>query len=189
MKEEWKQCNGFEPFYEVSNTGKVRSIAVWSEKYKRIIQRPHAKERKQEETKDGYMRVLLCYYGKHYHCAVHRLVAQAFIPNPEESPCINHKDENTKNNCVENLEWCTWKYNSNYGTLPNRISERMQREHPCRKKVYQYSLNGIPLNEFNSAKEAAAKVGCVSVDMIGRACRGQAKTAGGYKWSYKQNAF
>ena len=185
MKEEWKPCVGFEPFYEVSNTGNVRSVAVYSHKYQRIIKRPVVKMKKQETTKDGYQRVLICFYGKHYHCAVHRLVAQAFIPNPYNLPCINHKDEDTQNNCVENLEWCTWKYNSNYGTLPHRISERMQREHYRRRKIYQYSLNGTLLNEFNSAKEAAAKVGCVSADMIGRACRGKAKTAGRYKWSYQ----
>lgn len=189
MKEEWKQCKGFEPFYEVSNTGKIRSIAVWSEKYKRIIQRPHAKERKQEETKDGYMRVLLCYYGKHYHCAVHRLVAQAFIPNSEELPCINHKDENTKNNCVENLEWCTWKYNSNYGTLPKRISNRMLQNHPSARVVNQYALDGTLLATYPSMKEAAHSIKTVSSNMIGRACKGKAKTAGGYKWSYVKNGF
>lgn len=183
MKEEWKQCKGFEPFYEVSNTGKVRSIAVWSEKYKRIIQRPHAKERKQEETKDGYMRVLLCYYGKHYHCAVHRLVAQAFIQNPEELPCINHKDENTKNNYVENLEWCTWKYNSNYGTLPHRISVRQTNSPERSKAVCQIGMDGKVIKSYPSQKEAERQTG-VSSDMIGRVCRGQAKTGGGYKWAF-----
>ena len=67
MKEEWKPVVGFEPFYEVSNTGRVRSIAVWSDKYQRIIKRPVSKEKRIETTKDGYKRVLLCYYGKHHH--------------------------------------------------------------------------------------------------------------------------
>lgn len=189
MVEEWKPCVGFEPFYEVSNIGNIRSLAVYSHKYQRILKRPVFKMKKQETTKDGYKRVLLCYYGKHFHCAVHRLVAQAFIPNPKELPCVNHKDENPNNNNVNNLEWCTHEYNSNYGTLPKRISERMTEHHPMRKKVYQFGLGGTFLHEFNSAKEAANYIGYVTADMIGRACRGKAKTAGGYKWSYIKTDF
>ena len=184
MKEEWRPCKCFEPFYEVSNTGKVRSVAVWSDKYQRIIKRPVSKIKKQETTKDGYKRVVLCYYGKHHHCAVHRLVAQAFIPNPNELPCVNHKDENTQNNNVDNLEWCSWEYNSNYGTLPKRISERMTANHPKSKVVYQYYLDGTFITAYPSANEAARSIGTASGNMITRACRGQAKTAGGYKWSY-----
>lgn len=189
MIEEWKDCVGFEPFYEVSNTGKIRSVAVYSHKYQRILKRPVPKLKIQETTKDGYQRVGICFYGKHFHCAVHRLVAQAFIPNPNGFPCINHKDENTQNNNVENLEWCTWKYNSNYGTLPKRISERMQANHPTAKIVFQYSIDGKFLKSYCSANEASRMIGSVSGDMITRACRGQAKTAGGYKWSYIKNRF
>lgn len=186
MKEEWKQCVGFEPFYEVSNTGRVRSIAVWSDKYQRIIKRPVSKEKRIETTKDGYKRVLLCYYGKHHHCAVHRLVAQAFIPNPDKLPCINHKDETPSNNNVENLEWCSYKYNSNYGTLPQRISRRMITNHPKMKTVYQYELDGTFITAYPSANEASRSIGTVCGDMITRACRGKAKTAGGYRWSYEK---
>lgn len=184
MKEEWRPCKGFEPFYEVSNTGKVRSVAIWSDKYQRIIKRPVIKLKQQETTKDGYKRVLLCHYGKHYHCAVHRLVAQAFIPNPKELPCVNHKDENTQNNSADNLEWCTWEYNSNYGTLPSRISKRMQTDHPTAKTVFQYGIDGRFLRSYRSANEASRMIGSVTGDMITRACRGQSKTAGGYRWSY-----
>lgn len=188
MKEEWRLCIGFEPFYEVSNTGKVRSIAVWSDKYQRILKRKTQKLKSQEDFK-GYKRVLLCNYGKHYHCSVHRLVAQAFIPNPDELPCINHKDENPSNNNVENLEWCTYKYNSNYGTLPQRISNRMMQNHPLARVVNQYALDGTLLATYPSMKEAARSIKTVSSDMIGRVCKGKAKTAGGYKWSYVKNGF
>lgn len=184
MKEEWKACVGFEPFYEVSNTGKVRSVAVYSFKYKRIIKRPVIRIKKQETTKDGYRRVLLSFYGKHFHCAVHRLVAQAFIENPNNYPCVNHKDENTQNNNADNLEWCTWEYNSNYGTLPKRISERMIKDHHLAKAVYQYALDGTFITAYKSIREASRAIGTVTSDMIGRACKGLAKTAGGYKWSY-----
>lgn len=181
MVEEWKPCVGFEPFYEVSNTGKVRSLAVWSDKYQRIIKRPVLKMKKQETTKDGYKRVLLCYYGKHFHCAVHRLVAQAFIPNPDNLPCINHKDETHDNNHVENLEWCTYKYNSNYGTLPQRIKEHMKVNHPTAIKVYQFDMNGNFIAEYKSQKEAGRKLG-IRGENISRNIKGKYKHAGGYIW-------
>lgn len=180
----WKPCVGFEPFYMVSNFGRVKSVAVYSDKYKRILMRPCQRVKKQETTRDGYKRVLLCYYGKHYHIGVHRLVAQAFIENPNNYPCINHKDEKPSNNHADNLEWCTYKYNSNYGTLPKRISERMKVNHPAAKTVYQYSQDGTFMGSYCSANEASRVIGSVSGDMISRACRDQAKTAGGYRWSY-----
>lgn len=183
MIEEWRMCKGFEPFYEVSNTGKVRSIAVWSDKYQRIIKRKSPKEKRQETTHDGYNRVTLSHYGKHYHCAVHRLVAMAFIENPNNYPCINHKDENPSNNKVENLEWCTYKYNSNYGTLPQRIKE-WQTNSPIRSKaVNQIDKDGNIIKSYPSQKEAERQTG-VSADMIGRVCRGKAKTGGGFKWAF-----
>ena len=189
MKEEWRKCKGFEPFYEVSNTGKVRSVAIWSDKYQRILIRKLPKIKAQETTRDGYHRVLLSYYGKHYRCAVHRLVAMAFIENPNEYPCVNHKDENTHNNSVDNLEWCTWEYNSNYGTLPLRISNRMLACHPNVRAVFQYGLDGSFITAYSSAQEAARVLNTVSRDMISRACKGKAKTAGGYKWSYAKKEF
>lgn len=185
MKEEWRPCKGYEGFYEVSNTGQVRSIAVYSYKYKRVIKRKSPKLKAQETTREGYKRVLLSIYGVHSHCAVHRLVASAFIPNPEDLPCVNHKDEVTGNNNADNLEWCTWEYNSNYGTLPRRISKRMLTDHPNAKAVFQYKLDGSFVTAYRSCSEASRCLGTVSADMIGRCCRGQAKTAGGYVFKYK----
>lgn len=69
---------------------------------------------------------------------IHRLVAQAFIPNPDNLPCVNHKDENPNNNNVDNLEWCTQKYNCNYGTRVDRIMETKKQQY---KKIYKYSFN------------------------------------------------
>lgn len=184
MKEVWKDVVGYEGFYEVSNLGNVRNVAVYSYKYKRVIRRKAPRMRILETTHDGYKRVLLCLYGKHKKWLVHRLVAQAFIPNVDDLPCINHKDEDTANNCVDNLEWCDWKYNSNYGTLPKRISERLAVNHPTAKAVFQYELDGTFVTAYPSLKDAARKVGKVGADMIGRACAGKAKTAAGYKWSF-----
>ena len=183
MKEIWKPCVGFEGFYEVSNYGNVRSIAVYNRQYDRVIRRKMPKTKAQDTTVDGYKRVLLSYYGIHYHCAVHRLVAQAFIPNPDNLPCINHKDECTSNNIVSNLEWCTHKYNSNYGTLPRRIKERMQTNHPTARKVAQYDRNGNYITTFNSLSEAARSIG-IRGENITRNIQKKYKHAGGYIWKY-----
>ena len=183
MKEEWRPCSGFEGFYEVSNTGQVRSIAVYSYKYKRVLKRKSPKLKAQETTREGYKRVLLSIYGVQYHCAVHRLVARAFVPNPENLPCVNHKDEVTGNNNADNLEWCTWKYNSNYGTLPRRISERMAVNHPTSKTVNQYKIDGTFVTSYRSLNDAGRAIG-VTGGMIGRVCKGKSKTAGGFIFKY-----
>lgn len=180
MKEEWRAVVGYEGFYEVSNLGNVRSLAVYSAKYKKVIKRKEPRLRKQETSHDGYQRVLLCLYGVHHHFMVHRLVAQAFIPNPDNLPEVNHKDEDTQNNRVENLEWCTAEYNSNYGTLPKRISKRMREEHYAAKKVLQYTLDGKYITSYKSQNEAGRAIGHKNGDVVGRVCRGQAKTAGGF---------
>ena len=179
--EEWRECKGFEGFYEVSNEGRVRSIAVWNAQHKKVCKRKEPVLKSIETTKDGYKRVLLSYYGEHHHCAVHSLVAQAFIPNPNNFPCINHKDETPSNNVVSNLEWCTYKYNSNYGTLPKRISERMAENHPTAMKVYQFDMNGNFIRAFKSQREAARSLG-IRGENISRNLKGKYKHAGGYIW-------
>lgn len=114
---EWRDIKDYEGQYQVSNTGLVRSLdrIVCSGRQVNTI---HGKVRKQNIVGKGYCQVLLCKNGKVKAFLVHRLVAQAFIPNSNEYPCINHKDGNPLNNSVENLEWCTYKYNNEYN---NRI--------------------------------------------------------------------
>lgn len=183
MKEEWRPCVGYEGFYEVSNLGRVRSIAVYIDKYKKVFQRKSPVLKIAETTREGYKRVLLSLYGKHHHCAVHRLVAMAFIPNDENLPEINHKDENPANNKVDNIEWCTRKYNANYGTLPKRMSE-WQMNSPVRSKaVYQYTKTGEFITAYPSMNEAGRNVG-VSGNMIGRVCKGKAKSAAGFVFKF-----
>ena len=181
MKEEWKPCKGFEEFYEVSNTGKVRSIALYSAKYKRIIRRKYPKELSAETNREGYKRVVLCLYGVHHHFTVHRLVANAFIPNGNNLPEINHKDENKANNNVTNLEWCSRVYNANYGTNPQRIKERMQNNHPTAIKVNQYSMDGKFIKTWKSQREAARSLG-IRGENISRNIKGKYHHAGGYLW-------
>lgn len=107
--EKWKPIKGFEN-YLVSDFGNVYSTKA--KKKMRLV-----------KMKNGYMHINLSKHNKKHSFYVHRLVAEAFIPNPQELPQVNHKDENKENNNVSNLEWCSNKYNQNYGTLPQRKSE------------------------------------------------------------------
>lgn len=130
MQEEWRNVVGYEGKYQVSNLGNVRSL-------NRIIEckgkggcNVHRKQRgclmRQSLNTQGYYTVgLSCQKpGSRTHL-VSRLVAQAFIPNPDNLPCVNHKDENSKNNRVDNLEWCTKEYNNSYGTIRERHRQLM----------------------------------------------------------------
>ena len=112
----WKDIDGFEGLYQVSNLGRVKSLPKYT------YSKGYPQLRKEKLLKPGYTGRKRCYAtvclndGKRYK--IHRLVAQAFIPNPNNLPIVNHKDENPKNNCVENLEWCDYRYNSLYSAKP-----------------------------------------------------------------------
>lgn len=108
---------------------------------------------KKYEDKDGYIKVSLNKNAKSKAYAVHRLIAGAFIPNPNNYPCINHKDENKQNNKLENLEWCTVKYNNSYGTRLQKIKQKKQ------IPIEQYDLNGNLIKKWNSAKEVYNTLG------------------------------
>lgn len=114
-KQCWKEILGYEGLYQVSNTGRVRSLNYRRTGKTKVI--------KQSTNKGGYKSVCLYKDGKLKGYSVHRLVALAFIPNPLNLPQVNHIDENPSNNAVWNLEWCTPKYNSNYGNCRKKISE------------------------------------------------------------------
>lgn len=123
MIEIWKDIPGYEGRYQVSNTGEVKSLNYNSSGKSKLL--------KQIADKKGYKRVGLCKNGKRKHYSVHRLVAIAFLPNPNNLPQVNYKDENKANNCVDNLEWCNAKYNNNYGTKKERLSESMKGKKGC----------------------------------------------------------
>lgn len=143
QNEEWRDIVGYNGRYQISNKGNVRSLQRgWFIDMKPRNQR-------------GYLFVVLYDGETHKRRPIHRIVAETFIPNPNDYPIINHKDENPANNCVENLEWCTYKYNSNYGTL----RERAVRNNPRRRPVVMLSSNGEIEREFESVAEAARYVG------------------------------
>ena len=164
MNEEWRDIKGYEGLYQVSNLGRVRSLNY--NKTRQIKELSYAKRR-------GYLGVTLYKNGKPKTFTVHRLVARMFIPNPNNYPQVNHKDENKSNNDVKNLEWCTNEYNHNYGTRNERVGKSLS------KKVICITTGEI----FNSMREACRKYNISSGSMT-ECCQGKRKTAGGYKWEY-----
>ena len=151
MKEVWKDIRGYEGYYQVSNLGRVKSLQT--KKYSHIkkcaivvmrekILKPHPDTKK-------YLLVDLKKDGKRNTQKVHRLVAEAFVPNDNNYPQVNHKDENKQNNCVENLEWCTPQYNLEYGTTRKRIAQGHM------KKVIQISATGEIINKWDSIEETS----------------------------------
>lgn len=120
--EVWKDIEDFEGMYQISNLGRVKSLNYRHTKRERILQ--------QRLNRYGYCHVNLYKNGKHYTFLVHRLVATAYIPNPNEKPQVNHLDECKTNNCVGNLEWMTHKENVNYGTaIERRLKTLKERKH------------------------------------------------------------
>lgn len=139
---------------------------------------------KQTQRDDGYLE--FNYKGK--LILAHRFVAECFLPNPQNFPCVNHKDENQSNNHVENLEWCDQKYNLNYGTRNKRAGEsnsKVQKNNPKRsKKVLQYTKDGKFVKEWLSTNEIQRVLGFSSGN-ISNCCNGRCKSAYDYIWYYK----
>ena len=137
---------------------------------------------KQWVSGSGYYYVTLSYKGKIKKFRVHRLVAAAFIPNPKHLPVVNHKDENKLNNAVENLEWVDYLYNSTYGKNAPANNIKVAQE-LNKKKVAQYSLDGVKIKDFNSIKEASDVCG-IERSGISHCLVGDRRSAGGFIWQY-----
>lgn len=151
----WKDVVGYEGLYQVSNKGRVKSrIGI----------------RRTPLSANGYKIVKLCKSGVVKFFLVHRLVANAFLPNPNCLPIINHKDENKLNNSVENLEWCTSEYNVRYSRS---------------KTILQISKNGELVREWSSITEAS-NVLRIDNSVISKCCNHKRKSCGGFKWEYKK---
>lgn len=124
MSEIWKDIVGYEGLYQVSNTGRICSIGHYQGKWNTVYRRKDPLILRQSQDKYGYLAVVLSKNGNHKRYMVHRLVAIAFISNPDNLPMINHKDQDKRNNNVNNLEWCTARYNTNYGDNILRSSSK-----------------------------------------------------------------
>ena len=127
-KQIWKDIPGYEGLYQVSNTGQIRSLNYRRTGKKQIL--------KQYINNTGYKQVALRKNNKVKWYLVHRLVAQAFIPNPHNYPIINHKDENPANNAVWNLEWCTMDYNIDYSK-----NKKMEKQFKEANRIIQLTLD------------------------------------------------
>lgn len=176
MVEIWKDVEDYEGLYEVSNLGNVRSKRFWCGN--RYVYRD--KVLKPGKCSSGYLQVIFSKNGKTESKLIHRLVANAFLQNINNYAEINHKDENKENNNVTNLEWCSRKYNMNYGNVKRKISNNIS------KKIGKYDKNGNLLEIYSSIKEAAEKNGILSSTNIVQCCkhaRGY-NTCKGYKWKY-----
>lgn len=175
MEEIWKpiQYEG----YEISNFGRVKSYKYDKENGKIL---------KPSVCTKGYLQLDLRIGGRNYtkrvHLAVHRLVAEAFIPNPNNLPQVNHKDEDKTNNHVDNLEWCTNQYNATYGTKSERVAQKR------RKPICSIDEYGV-IQEFDGIRAAGrAMTGNPnsSGSAIGTAIRNKNRTAYGRHWFYKE---
>lgn len=178
MEEIWKDVKGYEGLYQVSNLGRVKSLSRALPHTKGYIAHYKGKLLPLQKCRN-YSRVGLSKNGKQTGYFVHRLVAEAFIPNPDNLPEVNHKDENPSNNNVNNLEWCSHLYNSNYGTRRRRISETTL-NNPYTSQAVLCVETGIV---YPSAHEASRQTNVNLVNLC-RVCRGERNQAGGYHWKY-----
>lgn len=172
-KEIWKNIKNYEGLYQVSNIGRIKSF-----KRNESIMQPN-------DNGKGYLQVGLSKNGKRSYFKIHRLVAEAFIPNPYSKPEVNHIDGNKQNNTVENLEWCTTKENCQHRqkTGLGNIEAATKAKY---KIVLKYDLKtGKILEEFESAKAAALSLGSNRSDNIARVCRGERNSFKGFGFKYK----
>lgn len=161
MEEVWKDVSGFEGKYQVSNLGRVRNANG------RLM-------KGSIHNKSQYKYVVLRVNNKRYNKHIHRLVADAFIPNTHNSPCVNHIDGNKTNNVVENLEWCTYKENTAHAIKNGLIT---------RKKILCVD-NGIIYNSVREAADILKICDKNGIHNITSCCNGRQKTAYGMRWKY-----
>ena len=187
MTEEWRDIVGAEGIYQVSNQGRVRSVdRIDANGMKRngIILA-------QKNNRNGYKTVSLYFNQRWYWPSVHRLVAEAFIPNPNNLPQVNHRDENKHNNSVENLEWCSAKYNTNYGLRGKKAGENISKANRgkpqprLRKEIEQFDMDGNYITTYSSVGEAAKSIGKPS-SYISACLIGKTKSCNGFIWRYKR---
>jgi hypothetical protein len=190
MIEIWRDIIGYEGLYQVSNWGRVKRLAGKGCRQERIL-RP-------VQIKNGYLHVNLYKNAEKKTCSVHRLIATAFIPNPQNLPIVNHKDEVKTNNFVfikedgsvdfnkSNLEWCDDGYSVRYGTRTERAT-KANTNGKCSKPVYQKTLDGKLMREWPSLMEVERQTGWDNSN-ISACCLGKRKSAYRFRWSYTKHS-
>lgn len=194
----WRDIEGYEGMYQVSNYGNGRSL----DRYVTMKHRGggyftrlfKGKEMVKYKQLNGYLFFSVRKNNIPKQILVHRAVAKAFIPNPENLPEVNHKDEDKTNNCVDNLEWCNHSYNNTYNDKHIKIGKQLRNRKDQSKIVYKLSLDDKLIETYPSASEAARQNG-VNVPRIIQCCQGgyynkkyhkwNNKTVKGHKYSYE----
>lgn len=174
MKEIWKDVKGYEGLYQVSNLGRVKSLI--RNKVLSPLNRQHGYQAVQLHGKGGNARGFKSF-------SIHRLVAEAFIPNPENKPEVNHINEDKSDNRVENLEWMTHQENSAHATRGTRIGKANKNNPLTSSSVVQLTLDEKEIATYPSIHEAMRNTG-IPIGCIWSACEGKTKQAHGYKWRY-----
>ena len=166
MKEEWRPVVGYEGRYEVSSLGRIRRVKI-------IIP---------SKKKHGYMQVsLVDGNGVRKSLRLHRIVAEAFLPNPDGKPQVNHRDEDPENNRADNLEWATAEENTNYGSRTARAAAKNGSKTP----VLQIDPKTLKVVAEYPGQSVAARETGISLASINACLRGKQQHAGGYLWEYK----
>ena len=192
----WTDIEGYEGLYQVSNMGRVKSLErmKWCGLNGGCYYKVPEKILEGYDNGYGYSYVILCKDGKDKKCRINRLVAQAFLPNPDNLPEVNHKDEDKQNNYVENLEWCSKSYNINYGTrnkkagkkIAEKLRGRKQTEEHIKKRskpLFSVDKESGLIMWWQSANEASRQLG-ISQGNITECCQGKRKSAGNHIWFY-----
>ncbi len=192
MQEKWKDIKGFEGLYQVSNLGRVKSLERYKENHGKL-QKVEEKIKTINIKNSGYQFVQLYKNNKYKNLMVHRLVAQAFIPNVNNKPQINHIDGNKLNNNVTNLEWITKSENEKHAwnaglkqcTEKLKETTRKTNKEYKSKPINQLDLQGNYIRTWLNAHEASRLLG-IDRSTISQCCTGgrRNKTAGGYKWCF-----
>lgn len=176
-----KDIKGYKGLYAITEDGQI-----WSYKSKKFLIPNY--------DANGYLKINLFKDRKKKSCTIHRLVAETYIPNPNNLSQVNHKDENKTNNHINNLEWCDAKYNMNYGTRTQRASETnrgQKRSEETKKNISKARKNkgNKPVKcietdiVYISTVSANRETG-IDNSSISKCCKGKRKTAGGYHWQY-----
>ena len=173
MKEEiWKPVVDYENLYEVSNLGRVKSLNYRHTGKERVL--------KGMKNRYDYLQVILYKDNKGKTWTIHKLVAIAFLDNPNNLPVINHKDENKENNCVQNLEWCSVLHNNTYNDRAKKIGKKLS------KAVFSVDKESGLIMWWQSAKEAEKCTGIPNQNICA-CCKGKLKSAGNHLWFYAED--
>ena len=197
MEEIWKDIEGFEGFYQVSSLGRVRSLdrIVVNSRYG--YQSLKGRILRQHKNGDGYFHIGLNKDNHRKKYETHRLVAQTFIPNPENKAEVDHINTKRDDNRIENLRWATRKENQNNSLTLKKRSDSMKgdkhpmygklgKTNPNSKAIYQVSMDGNIIRKWNALSEAERQTG-TDESSISRCCQGKLNAAGGYRWLYAED--